>query len=245
LGAVADWEFAHPGEEFNTLIVTDHGHIDPNQFNRGHGFQSPLETATFLMWDQAGNNIHDGWINNSWQIVSTTPTILDTFNLPTPGYMQGAPLTSPVFDGTYVNPAVAPPGTGTNLFNVLSADFAAQGFPDVPENLILDARTVAATIPYFVYDPIQGIVDSVPGFLQAPVSWVGAGVYQSLNIPAQIFVRLTGVTGNAIIPPILNPFLPDGSSFLFPAAPTVFPAVPDFSDALDGFGDLLGLRRAA
>jgi hypothetical protein len=192
------------------------------------------------MWDQAGSNLpaQNGLINNSWQIVSTTPTILDTFHLPTPAYMQGAPLTSPVFNGTYVNP-------GDNLFSVLSADFAAQGYPDVPTNLILDARTVAATIPYFVYDPIQGFVDSVPEFLQAPVSWVGAGVYQALNIPAQIFVRLTGVTGNAIIPPILNPFLPDGSPFLFPAAPTVFPAVPDFGDALDSFGDLLGLRRAA
>ena len=238
LGAVADWELAHPGEEFNTLIVTDHGHTDTNVAGIGHGFQSPIETASFLMWDQAGNNIHDGWINNPWQIVSTTPTILDTFNLPTPGYMQGAPLTSPVFNGTYVDP-------GANLYSVLSADFAAQGYPDVPTNLNLGARTVAATIPYYVYDPIQGIVDSVPGFLQAPVSWVGAGVYQALNIPAQIFVRFTGVTGNAIIPPILNPFLPDNSPFLFPAAPTLFPAVPDFSDALDAFDDLLGLGRAA
>ncbi|OBK17927.1 PE domain-containing protein [Mycobacterium asiaticum] len=208
LGAVADYEAAHVGEEWTTLIVTDHGHIDPNQFNRGHGFQSPLETATFMMWDQAGNDVHDGWINNSWQIVSTTPTILDQFGIQPPAYMQGAPLTSPVFDGTYVNPAVAPPGTGTNLFSVLSADFAAQGYPDVPTNLILDSRTVAATIPYLVYDPIQGIVDAVPDFLKLPVSWLGAGVYQTLNIPAQIFVRLTGVTGNQIIAPDLNPFYP-------------------------------------
>ena len=206
LGAVADWENTW-GEEWNTLIVTDHGHIDPNQFGRGHGFQSPLETATFLMWDQAvtpatpNANFHDGWINNSWQIVSTTPTIMDTFNLPTPGYMQGAPLTDASFNGTYFDP-------GDNLFNVLSQTFAAQGYPDVPTNLILDSRTIAATIPYFVYGPIQSVVDAVPSFLQLPVSWVGAGVYQTLNIPAQIFVRFTGVTGNQIIPPILNPFAP-------------------------------------
>ena len=48
----------------------------------------------------------------------------------------------------------------------------------------------------------------MPSFLQLPVSWVGAGVYQTLNIPAQIFVRFTGVPGNQIIPPIFNPFLP-------------------------------------
>ncbi|QLL05383.1 PE domain-containing protein [Mycobacterium vicinigordonae] len=190
------------GEDWNVLMVTDHGHIDPNQFNRGHGFQSPLETATFLIWDQAGSvaPVQNGLINNSWQIVSTTPTVLDSFGIHTPAYMQGAPLTSTVFDGTYVNP-------GSNLFSVVSADFAAQGYPDVATNLTLDSRTVAATIPYLVYDPIQGIVDAVPSFLQVPVSWVGAGVYQTLNIPAQIFVRFTGVTGNQIIPPVLNPFI--------------------------------------
>jgi hypothetical protein len=203
LGAVADWE-ANPmnnGEEWSTLIVTDHGEIGPNEFGRGHGFQSPRETATFLMWDQAGNNMHDGWINNSWQIVSTTPTIMDQFQIPSLPYMQGAPLQSPVFDGTYVNP-------GANLFSVLSADFAAQGYPDPITNYVLDSRTVAGTIPYLVFEPIQDIVDSVPSFLQLPVSWVGAGVYQALNIPAQIWVRFTGVTGNQIIAPDLNPFYP-------------------------------------
>ncbi|WP_116672322.1 alkaline phosphatase family protein, partial [Mycobacterium kubicae] len=201
LGAVSDWELTH-GEQWDVLMVTDHGHIDPNQFNRGHGFQSPLETATFLMWDQAGSNLpgDNGLINNSWQIVSTTPTIMNEFGIPQLPYMQGAPLTSPVFNGTYVDP-------GDNLFSVLSADFASQGYPDPIVNYTLDARTVAATIPYFVYDPIQGIVDAVPDFLQLPVSWIGAGIYQSLNIPAQLFVRFTGVTGNQIIPPVLNPFI--------------------------------------
>lgn len=201
LGAVSDWEINN-GEQWDVLMVTDHGHIDPNQFNRGHGFQSPYETATFLIWDQAGSVMptQNGLINNSWQIVSTTPTILNEFGLTPPVYMQGAPLTSPVFDGTYVNP-------GANLFSVVSADFGAQGYPDPITNYNLDARTVAATIPYLTYGPIQGIVDSVPTFLQPAVSWVGAGVYQALNIPAQVFVRLTGVTGNQIIPPVLNPFI--------------------------------------
>ncbi|MBX9639930.1 MAG: alkaline phosphatase family protein, partial [Mycobacteriaceae bacterium] len=201
MGTVADWE-ANPmnnGEEWSTLIVTDHGEIGPNEFGRGHGFQSPQETATFLMWDQAGNDMRDGWINNSWQVVSTTPTIMDQFQIPSLPYMQGAPLTSPFFDGTYVDP-------GANLFSVLNASFAAQGWPDPIVNYNLDARTVAATIPYLTYGPIQSVVDAVPQLLQLPVSWVGAGVYQALNIPAQVFVRLTGVTGNQIIPPILNPF---------------------------------------
>jgi hypothetical protein len=199
MGAVAAWEALH-GEEWDVLTVTDHGHIGPNQFSRGHGFQSPLETATFLIWDQAGADLRDGWINNSWQIVSTTPTIMDQFGLQPPAYMQGAPLTAPVFDNTYFDP-------GNNLYSVLNASFAAQGYPDIPENVNLTARTVVATIPYLVYDPINSIVDAMPSFLQLPVSWIGAGIYQTLNIPAQIFIRLTGVPGNQIIPPVLNPFI--------------------------------------
>jgi hypothetical protein len=199
LGAVAQWEQTN-GEEFSTLVVTDHGHIGPNQFNRGHGFQSPLETASFLIWDQAYNDVHDGWINNSWQIVSSTPTVLDQFTVPVPSYMQGPALTSPIFDGTYVNP-------GANLYSAVTADFAAQGYPDVPQNVNLVSRTVAGTIPYLVYEPIQNFIHAVPEFLQEPVSWIGAGVYQSLNIPVQVWLRLTGVSNNAIIPPILNPFM--------------------------------------
>ncbi|OSC34822.1 PE-PGRS family protein, partial [Mycobacterium decipiens] len=202
LGAIWTWENANPGEEFSVLVVTDHGEVGPAQLGGiTHGFQSPLETATFLIFDQAGNDMQDGFINNSWQIASTTPTIMDQFGIPPLPYMQGAPLTSPSFDGTYVDP-------GANLYSVLSADFAAQGYPDIATDLTLVSRTIVATIPYLVFDPISGIVDAVPSFLQVPVSWIGAGIYQSVNIPAQIFIRFTGVTGNQIIPPVLNPFLP-------------------------------------
>jgi len=158
---------------------------------------------------------------------------MNQFGIAPFNYMQGAPLTDAIFDTTYVNPAIVP-GPGTNLFSVLSADFAAQGYPDISTALTLNSRTIAATIPYLLYDPINSLVDSMPDFLQAPVSWVGAGVYQSVNIPAQIFVRLTGVTGNQIIPPVLNPFLPAGSTTLAAALPDV-----------DGLVELLGLRAAA
>ncbi|MFV0494455.1 PE domain-containing protein [Mycobacterium sp.] len=207
LGAVASWEAAN-GEQFSTLVVTDHGELGPAQIGGiTHGFQSPRETANFLIFDQAGNDTRDGFINNAWQIVSTTPTIMDQFGIPTLPYMQGAPLTSSVFDGTYVDP-------GANLFSVLSADCAAQGYPDTATTVRLTARTLASSAPYLIYDPIQTVVNAVPSFLQLPVSWLGAGIYQTLNIPAQIAVRFTGVTGNAIIPPILNPFLPEGWSLL-------------------------------
>lgn len=202
LGAVAEWE-ANPlnnGEEFTTLVVTDHGHTAGDPFGLGHGFQSPRETATFLIFDEAYTDATDGYINNAWQIVSTTPTIMDQFGIAPLPYMQGAPLTDPSFGGTFVDP-------GANLFSALSASFAAQGYPDVGTQLNLASRTIAATIPFFVYEGVSDIVDAVPVFLQEPVSWIGAGIYQAVNIPAQIWVRLTGVTGNQIIPPVFNPFL--------------------------------------
>ncbi|MGV7898296.1 PE domain-containing protein, partial [Mycobacterium kansasii] len=78
------------GEEFSVLVVTDHGQVGPAQLGGiTHGFQSPLETASFLIWDQAGNDMYDGYINNSYQIVSTTPTIMDQFDIPPLPYMQG------------------------------------------------------------------------------------------------------------------------------------------------------------
>jgi hypothetical protein len=200
LGAVYNWESANPGEEFTVLAVTDHGEIGPDQFGRGHGFQSPRETATFLIFDQAGNDLRDGYINNAWQTVSVTPTILDQFGIPPLPYMEGAPLTAASFDGTYVDP-------GNNLYSALSASFAAQGYPDIATNVRLMSRTVAATIPYLVYGQVDTIINSLPSFLQEPASWLGAGVYQLFNIPAQIWIRGTGVTGNQIIPPIFNPFL--------------------------------------
>ncbi|WP_373200159.1 PE domain-containing protein [Mycobacterium marinum] len=200
LGAVYNWEQMHH-EEFSTLVLTDHGETGAQQFSLTHGFQSPRETATFLIFDQAYNDAHDGFINNSWQIVSTTPTILDQFHIPPLPYMQGAALTDPSFDSTYVDP-------GNNLFSVLSADFAAQGYPDIPTSLRLASRTLVTTIPFVVYEQVENLVNAVPSFLQVPVSWLGAGVYQLVNIPAQIWIRLTGVTGNEIIPPVFNPFLP-------------------------------------
>jgi hypothetical protein len=199
MGAVWKWEDMHPGEEFTTLVVTDHGEIGPDQFGRGHGLQSPRETATFLIFDQAGNDLRDGQINNAWQIVSTTPTIMDQFGLAPMAYMQGAPLTDPSFDGTYFDP-------GPDLFSALSSSFAAQGYPDLATQLRLGSRTLAVTVPYLVYSGVADIVEATPAFLQGPVSWLGALAYQAVNVPAQAWARITGVTGNDIFPPIFNPF---------------------------------------
>jgi hypothetical protein len=198
MGAVYDWEQLN-GEEFTTLMVTDHGQFGADILGISHGFQSPKETGTFLIFDQAGNDLRDGQINAAWQIVSTTPTIMDQFGIAPMPYMQGAPLTDVSFDGTYVDP-------GANLFNVLSASYAAQGYPDLVTQLRLGSRTLAVTVPYLVYDQVESLVAATPAFLQGPVAWLGSLAYQSVNVPAQIWARITGVTGNDIFPPIYNPF---------------------------------------
>jgi hypothetical protein len=199
LGAVYDWEAANPGEEFTTLVVTDHGELGPDLYGMSHGFQSPRETATFLIFDQAGNDLRDGQINSSWQIVSTTPTIMDQFGISPMPYMQGAALTDPSFNGTYVDP-------GPDLFSALSSSFAAQGYPDLATQLRLGSRTIAVTLPYLAYDQIDSFLESVPDYLQGPASWIGATIYNSINVPAQIWARITGVTGNDIFPQTFNPF---------------------------------------
>lgn len=200
MGAVQAWEMGN-SESWDVLVVTDHGHTDPHQiFGISHGFQSPMETATFAIWDQAGD-MRNGWVNNSWQITTTAPTILSEFGIPTPSYMQGAPVTSPIFNNYYFNP-------GDNRYDVLNQTFATQGYPDIPVTLNLSVRTIAGMIPGLIYDPIDSLVEAMPSFLQLPVSIVGAGIYQTVNIPAQVVVRFTGVTGNYIIPPDLNPFYP-------------------------------------
>lgn len=45
------------------------------------------------------------------------------------------------------------------------------------------------------------LAQSVPEFLSLPIEFVGAILYQMVNIPVQVIVRLTGLTGNQIIPP--------------------------------------------
>ena len=81
LDAVAAWEAAHPGEDWTVIVVTDHGHQPQQGF--GHGFQSPDETATFVIAD--GPAFRDGYINLQYEIVDTTPTVVTSLRRHTEG----------------------------------------------------------------------------------------------------------------------------------------------------------------
>ena len=91
LAAVEAWETAHPEEgEWTIIVVTDHGHQP--QIGFGHGFQTPDETATFVI--ASGLDFNDGFVNPEYEIVDTTPTVLTLFGAPPPANSDGVSLTT-------------------------------------------------------------------------------------------------------------------------------------------------------
>jgi hypothetical protein len=133
--------------------ATDHGHQPQKGF--GHGFQSPDETATFVI--ARGPDFNDGYINTDYQIVDVTPRVLDLFDAPLRRSFDGLPLTSL---GAGVDP-----GDRANLQDALEAQLASNHTPDFVTNVALSAHTIFASIPYFLLDaglPLPGpIIDVV------------------------------------------------------------------------------------
>ena len=134
------WEAANPGEEWTIIVVTDHGHQPQKGF--GHGFQSPDETATFVIAD--GPDFNDGCVNPEYEIVDTTPTVLTLFG-GTPG---------PVSDGVSLTDTrrkrrAARPGQSARRRS--RTMIATNSYPDIITNMALSLRTIFATVPYYMY----------------------------------------------------------------------------------------------
>jgi hypothetical protein len=181
LAAVEAWETANPDEgEWTIIVVTDHGHQAQQGF--GHGFQTPDETATFII--ASGPDFNDGWVNPDYEIVDTTPTVLTLFGAQTPAYFDGVSLTT--LGGSDVNPG---PG---NLHQALEDMIATNQPPDFFTNVALSLRTIFATIPYYVW--------TLNNDGTIPIPILGDVLYVATNIPAQIVAWLTGVTGASIFP---------------------------------------------
>ena len=89
---------AATGEDWTVIVVTDHGHMAQKGF--GHGFQSPDETATFVIAD--GPDFRDGYINPKYAIVDTTPTVVSLFGGTPLSGSDGVPLTT--LGGSDVDP---------------------------------------------------------------------------------------------------------------------------------------------
>jgi hypothetical protein len=178
LDAVGDWESDHPTEgEWTVLVVTDHGHQPQQGF--GHGFQTPDETATFVIANGPGYN--EGWVNPDYEIVDTTPTILTIFGAPVPTNLDGVPLTA---HGPGTQPA--------DLRQALEDMIATNKSPGLVTNVLLSLRTIFATIPYYVW--------TLNNDGTIPIPLLGNVLYVVTNVPAQIVARLTGVTGASIFP---------------------------------------------
>ena len=152
-----------------------------------HGFQSPIETTPFIIAD--GPDFADGYINNTYSQVDITPTILRLFGLGSEPYFAGEPLMDKA--ASDYQPAI--PGQAA-LKNALNDAIGMYGYPNIATNLRLSWRTIVATVPYTVYTLSTAIADKVPSVLSKPVLFVGAVIYQMVNIPAQLIVRLTGAS---------------------------------------------------
>jgi len=180
LAAVALWEADNPGEEWTIIVVTDHGHQP--QLGFGHGFQTPDETATFVI--ARGPDFNDGFVNPDYEIVDTTPTVLSLFGASPPAHADGVSLTT-------LGGSDADPGPG-NLHQALEEMIAMNHSPDIVTDVALSLRTIFATIPYYVW------MLTNDGTLPIPI--LGNVLYVVTNVPAQIVALLTGVTGARIFP---------------------------------------------
>jgi hypothetical protein len=181
------------GEDWTVIVVTDHGHQP--QVGFGHGFQSPDETATFVIAN--GSAFTAGDVNSEYEIVDTTPTVVSLFGgTPRPG-SDGVPLTSLGGGSTHPN----------DVKEALLAAIAQNDYPDLVTNLSLGIRTIFATIPYYVYTFGNDSASGLPSLLVVPVKIFFDGLYVITNVPAQVVAFLTGVSGARIFP-ILPPAQP-------------------------------------
>lgn len=199
IAAVDAWELANPGEEWTVIVTTDHGQAAHRPGFIVHGFQSPPETTTFVIAN--GDGFVPGAVNNTYLNIDVTPTVTQMFGIAPEPYSEGKPL----IDRSASDYLPILPGQDA-LHLALSDVIGMYGYPDIATDLSLAVRTIAATVPYVVYTVFDDLAAAVPEFLQFPVELLGAIIYQIVNIPAQIIARLTGVTGNSIIPPDLWPY---------------------------------------
>jgi hypothetical protein len=203
---VNKWNALHPTEKWTVLVTTDHGQVPWPTIRigsdmRAHGFQTPWETTTFVIAN--GTGFTAGAINNTYLNIDITPTVSALFGLAPEPYSQGKPL----MDRGASDYLPAVPGQAA-LNQALTDAINMYGYPDIATNVALVVRTIAATIPYVVYTLFNGLTADMSSPLKLPIQFIGAVLYQLTNIPAQIIARLTGVTGNEIIPPDLWPYTP-------------------------------------
>ena len=94
---------------------------------------------TFVIVD--GPAFGDGLINPEDEIVDVTPTVVSLFGALQRSDFDGVPLTT--LSGSDVDPV--------DLHQALQEQIAMNQYPDIVTNVALSARTIFATLPYYVY----------------------------------------------------------------------------------------------
>ena len=217
MGAIDAWEAANPGQQWTVITTTDHGHQPQPGF--GHGFNSPLETSSFVIFDLEEDAANDGLQNLGYSNADITPTILNLFGIAQRSDFDGVPLQGKA-DGI-----VAP----VDLKQSITDALGLYGFPDPITDFALSLRTVVGAVPYF----LNGFVEDITGALQSvvdqqiflistlaqvaelAVGFIGGGLVDVTQAIAGVVARLTG---SGAIPPTDPPLPPNPGASLPPAA---------------------------
>ena len=224
MDAIDAWETANPGEEWTVIVTTDHGQQQSVGF--GHGFQSPNETSSFVIFDLEDDDANDGRQNLRYTTADITPTIVSLFDVPLRSDFDGVPMQS---DPAVLNSLVTP----DNLKQALNDAVAMYGYPNIGTDLALGVRTVFASVPYFlgiitntITAQLQAIVDA-DIFLISPLVGLAEFVVQ---VSGDILVAVTQavarvvatLTGSGVIPPTDDPLPPPPADSVF--VPVLLPA---------------------
>jgi hypothetical protein len=207
MAAVDAWETANPGEEWTVIVTTDHGHQQSVGF--GHGFQSPNETSSFVIFDLEGDEANDGKQNLGYSNADITPTIVNLFGAPPRSDFDGVSL------ATKTDSIVDP----VDLSQALNDAVDTFGYPNIGTDVALGIRTIFGSIPYF----LDGFVTTITGQLQSIVEQ-DIFLVSALAGAAEFLVQITGdvlvfttqaiarvvayLTGAGTIPPTDPPLTP-------------------------------------
>ncbi|MCX6488486.1 MAG: alkaline phosphatase family protein [Mycobacterium sp.] len=220
--AVDAWETDpdNLGEEWTVIVTTDHGHQQSVGF--GHGFQSPNETSSFVIFDLEGDSANDGKQNLGYSNADITPTIVSLFNVPLRSDFDGVSLVNNKTD-SIVTPA--------DLKQALNDAVAMYGYPNIGTDLALGVRTVFASVPYFlgiitntITAQLQAIVDAdiflispLVGLAEFVVQVTGDVLVATTQAVARVVATLTGA---GTIPPSDLPLpAPSAGSVRLPMLP--------------------------
>ncbi|AEF34071.1 type I phosphodiesterase/nucleotide pyrophosphatase [Mycolicibacter sinensis] len=242
LDAVAQAEAA-TGDRWTIIAVTDHGHqqtVTLPGFSLGHGFQTPNETSSFIMFSLAGNDDQAGGQNLSYQTVDITPTILQAFGIQMRSDFDGVPMQT---DPEILNGFIMPVDLKQSLTDAINS----YGYPDIGTNIMLSIRALAGGAGFFIgsylLPPISNFLQTIIDQDIFLISGLAQGAQWLLNtvggvvadVATDLGRAVAYLTGAGVIPPEDAPLpLPGSAEFsdsvaALLAGHTV--AVPDLVDA--------------